>query len=142
MAKIDRFLEKCYNLFRYRGERVSDMLKTGNLKNERVIGYNIYRIMEQQNVTVEQLASLVQTSEIHIKEITTGSIDVQDDELVLIAEGLGVDEQDLLQTVPDEELQEYNIHFMGTATCTSDMNKILDKTDMYVRMLNAQSPDR
>ena len=83
MAKIDRFLEKCYNLFRYRGERVSDMLKTGNLKNERVIGYNIYRIMEQQNVTVEQLASLVQTSEIHIKEITTGSIDVQDDELVL-----------------------------------------------------------
>lgn len=121
---------------------MSDMLKTGNLKNERVIGYNIYRIMEQQNVTVEQLASLVQTSEIHIKEITTGSIDVQDDELVLIAEGLGVDEQDLLQTVPDEELQEYNIHFMGTATCTSDMNKILDKTDMYVRMLNAQSPDR
>ncbi len=121
---------------------MSDMLKTVKLRNERVIGYNIYRIMEEQNVTVEKLASLVQTSEIHIREITTGSIDVKDDELALIAEGLGVDEQDLLHDVPDEELQKYNIHYMGTATCTSDMNKILDKTDMYVRMLNAQSSDR
>ena len=115
------------------------MLKMETLKSERAIGYNLDQIMKNKNVTLEQLADLTQTPKIHLQAIITGSIFVQDDELDLIAEKLGIDKGELLQPVPDNKLQHYNIHYMGEATCDEDMGKILDKVDMYVRLLNIES---
>lgn len=121
---------------------MSDMLRTGSLKNERAIGYNLNQIMRNNGITPEQLASLTQTSIRYIQSITTGSILVKDNELDLIADKLGIDKMELLKTVPDGKLQHYNIHYMGEATCDSDMDKILDKVDMYVRLLNIKSDNR
>lgn len=118
------------------------MLRTGTLKNERAIGYNLNQIMRNNGVTLEQLANLTQTSKIHIQAIMTGSILVKDNELGLIADKLGVGKIELLQPVSDDKLQYYNIHYMGEATCDRDMDKILDKVDMYVRLLNIQSDNR
>ena len=115
------------------------MLKTGTLKNERALGFNISQIMQRQNVTVEQLAGASRTPEIRLRAIITGSAGILDEELTTIADKLGVNEQELLKPVADEVLQEYNIHCMGTATSAKEMNKILDKVDMYVRLLNVQS---
>lgn len=115
------------------------MLKAETLKSERAIGYNLDQIMKSNSVTLEQLANLTQTSKMHLQEIITGSIFVQYNELDLIAEKLGIDKAELLQPVPDDKLQHYNIHYMGEATCDKDMDKILDKVDMYVRLLNIQS---
>lgn len=118
---------------------MSDMLRTGTLKGERAIGYNLNQIMRNNGVTLEQLANLTQISIIHIQAILTGSILVEDHELDLIADKLGVDKIELLQPVSDDKLQHYNIHYMGEATCDRDMDEIRDKVDMYVRLLNMQS---
>lgn len=115
------------------------MLKTGTLKSERAIGYNLNQIMRKNSVTLEQLAELTQIPIMHIQAIMTGSILVEDSELDLIADKLDVEKNELLQPVSDERLQHYNIHYMGEATCDKDMGKILDKVDMYVRLLNIQS---
>lgn len=118
------------------------MLKTDTLKNERAIGYNIDRLMKEQNVAMEQLSELSQIPKMRIQAIVTGSVDVQDTELVTIADKLGVGEKTLLQPVSDADLQNYNIHYMGAATSSEDMNKLLDKVDMYVRLLNETSDNR
>lgn len=115
------------------------MSRTETLKSERAIGYNLNRIMKNNSVTLEQLANLTQTSKMHLQAIITGSIFIQDDELDLIAEKLGINKVELLQPVSDDKLQHYNIHYMGEATCDKDMGKILDKVDTYVRLLNIQS---
>lgn len=118
------------------------MLKTDTLRNERAVGYNIDQLMTKQNVTIEQLSELAQIPEMRIKAIVTGSVDVRNDELATIADKLGVDEKTLLQPVSDEELQNYNIHYMGTTTSSKDMNTLLDKVDMYVRLLNVTSDNQ
>lgn len=115
------------------------MAKTGMLRAEREIGYNVSRIMNEQNMTIEQFIRDAPISEIRFKGIITGSVDVHDDEVDLIAQNLGVENKDLLKPVADEELQKYNVHYMGKATNSKDMNDILDKLDIYVRLLNAQS---
>ena len=118
---------------------MNNMLKARTLEDERVIGYNVFRIMNEKNITEEQLSNLIDTSEMRIRAIITGSVDVQEEELDSFADGLGVTKQELLQSVPDENLYCHNIHYMGTATCAKDMKQIMDKADMYVRLLYARS---
>lgn len=115
------------------------MLKTGTLKNERAIGYNIDQNMKKKNISLTQLAELTQISEMRIKAIITGSVAVEDNELTLLAKGLDVNVNDLLHIVPDKDLLSYNIHYMGKANNSRDMNKTMDKVDMFVRLLNTQS---
>lgn len=115
------------------------MLKTKTLKNERAIGYNIDQNMKKQNVNLTQLAESTQISEMRIKALLTGSVAVQESELTLLAEGLGIKLKDLLHSVSDTDLLCYNIHYMGKAANAKDMNKVIDKVDMFVRLLNTQS---
>ena len=106
---------------------------------ERAIGYHIHRIMQKKNVSIEQIASKLQMPEIRIKAIITGSTDIHEEEMNVIAGELGVDKDELLQSVSDDEMKDYNIHYMGKATNSADMRKIMDKVDMYVRLLNIQT---
>lgn len=80
------------------------MLKTDTLKNKRALGHNICQIMQKHNVTVEQLAGASQTSEIRLRVNITGSARILDDKLTMIADKLGVDQQELLKPVADEDL--------------------------------------
>ena len=38
---------------------------------------------------------------------------------------------------PDDDIMYYNIHYMGKAANTAEMNKLLDEVDFYVRLLNS-----
>lgn len=115
------------------------MVKTQRLKTEREIGYHINRIMLEQNIGLDQLAGRTKIEKVHLEAILTGSVYVEKDELKKVAAGLNVDQQALLEPVSDEALQNYNVHCMGIPTCVEGMNQILDKIDMYVRLLGAQS---
>ena len=57
---------------------MNNMLKARTLEDERVIGYNVFRIMNEKNITEEQLSNLIDTSEMRIRAIITGSVDVQE----------------------------------------------------------------
>lgn len=114
------------------------MLQTDLLRKERAMGYNISQFMQKKKITVEQLAEMVQIPKMRIKAILTGSANVQEDEVTTFADTLGVDQEELL-IASDESMKDYNIHYMGTATNAADMSKILDKVDMYVRLVNIQS---
>lgn len=115
------------------------MLKPRTLEDERVIGYNVNRVMNEKEITKERLSNLIHIPEMRIRAIITGSVDIQDEELTLFANGLGVDKEELLQSVADENLYNHNIHYMGTNTCTKSMKQVVDKVDMYVRLLNVQA---
>lgn len=117
------------------------MLTMDTLKKERAIGYNIAQIIKKEDVSIEQFAKKVQIPEIRIMSIITGSTDIQEKEIDIIAEKIGVNREELLQTVSDDEMKDYNIHYMGTATNSADMSKIVDKVDMYVRLLNIQASE-
>lgn len=117
------------------------MKNTNTLQNERAIGYHINRIIQKEEKTLEQIAESMEIPEIHLRAIITGSIGIRDEELKDIADKLGVDVQELLKPVPDEELYNNNLHCMGTATCPESLDKVLDKIDVYVRLLNLQSND-
>lgn len=115
------------------------MLSTKTLEDERAIGFNLYRIMKEKEITEEQLSNLLHIPEIRIRAIVTGSIDIQEEELDLFASGLDVDKEELLQSVSDEDLYHHNIHYMGTIACKKNTKPVVDKVDMYVRLLNLQS---
>lgn len=115
------------------------MLNTKALENDRIIGYNVSRVMNEKNMTKEQLSNLIHIPEMRINAIITGSINIQDEELALFANGLGVEKIELLQSVSDEMLYNHNIHYMGTGTYSKNIKQVVDKVDMYVRLLNAQS---
>jgi transcriptional regulator with XRE-family HTH domain len=118
------------------------MLTKSTLREERVIGYNIDRIMKTRNLSIEQFSKKVHISEMRTRAIITGSTNIQEEEIDLIVEKLGVNREDLLQSVSDDEMKDYNIHYMGTATNSADMSKIVDKVDMYVRLLNIIQADK
>lgn len=114
------------------------MKNTNTLLGDRTIGYHINRIIQDGGKTLEQIADSIQIPEMRLRAIITGSIGIQEKELKDIADSLGVDVQELSQPVPDEELYSNNLHCMGTATCPESLNKVLDKIDIYVRLLNHQ----
>lgn len=115
------------------------MLKTRALEDERIIGYNVNRVMNEKKITKEQLSNLIHIPEMRINAVITGSISVQDEDLTLFANGLGVEKDELLRSVSDEVLYNHNIHYMGTGTYSKNMKQVVDKVDMYVRLLNVQS---
>lgn len=117
------------------------MENTNTLLNERAIGYNINRIIQGEETTLEQIADSVQIPVMRFRAIISGSTAIQDEELKAIADSLEVDARELLQPMPDEELYNNNLHCMGTATDSASLNEVLDKIDMYVRLLNLESND-
>lgn len=117
------------------------MKNTNALLNERAIGYHINRIIQREEMTLEQIADSAHIPVKRFYAIIKGSTAVQDKELEAIADSLEIDVQELQQPVPDEELYSHNLHCMGTATDPESLNKVLDKIDMYVRFLNLESND-
>ncbi|MGN0506545.1 MAG: helix-turn-helix domain-containing protein [Lachnospiraceae bacterium] len=108
------------------------------LQRERAIGYNLSRILQEKKMTSEQLAEKVSCNPMHIKAILTGSIGVKEQEIADIAETLEVSSSDIC-TAHEDEMKDYNIHYMGTVNDSLELNKILDDVDMYVRLLNMKS---
>lgn len=117
------------------------MKNTNVLLNERAIGYHINRIIQEREMALEQIANSTQIPVMRFRAIIKGSTSIQNEELEAIANSLEIDVQELQQPVPDEELYSHNLHCMGTATDSDSLNKILDKIDMYVRLLNLESND-
>lgn len=115
------------------------MQETYALELERAIGYNIFQILQKKNMTVAELAGLIGCPEMHMQAIVTGSIHIGEEEIEKIAETLGVDKHKLLDMPDAEQMKDYNIHYMGMVTNQQAMNKILDKVDIYVRLLNMQT---
>lgn len=110
-----------------------------DFKRDRIIGYNIARVMKKNNVSIEQLSCVTQIPEIQVSAILTGSVSVENDAIDTIARGLGVQRKEILCIPDDESLKDYNVHCMGCTTSSDDMNKILDKIDLYVRLLNTKA---
>lgn len=117
------------------------MKNVNTLRSERAIGYHIDQIIQEKGKTVEQIAEAIQIPEMRLRAIITGSTGIQDKELKDIADRLGVDVKELLKPVPDEELYSNNLHCMGTSPCPESLNDVLDKIDIYVRLLNLQPND-
>ena len=105
------------------------------LEDERRIGYNLSCVMEKKNISVLQLAEKCGCHEMRIKAILTGSVDVESNEIDAIANALNVNSADILREA-DEGMMQYNIHPMGRAKDAEGMKRVLDKVDMYVRLLN------
>lgn len=125
----------------YTKERVDAMMNTNTLLDERAIGYQIGRIIAQKGQTVEQAADSMEISAMRLRAILTGSTSVPEEELTYFADKLGVKTEELLQPIPDEDIKTHNLHCMGTATDSESLNEVLDKIDMYVRLLNLQADD-
>lgn len=112
------------------------MLSVNELEGVRAIGYNISKILKEKKMSTETLAAYLQCPEIHVLAILKGSTELDNEELGAIAEGLGVPVSDILLE-PDSGIMDYNVHYMGKAANTADMNKMLDEVDFYVRLLNS-----
>lgn len=117
------------------------MMKVNTLLDERTIGYHIRRIIMEKGQTVKQAADSMGISEMYLQSILTGSTAVKEEELIHIAGKLEVKAEELLKPVSEKDLQTNNLHCMGKATDPESLNKVLDKIDMYVRMLNIQAND-
>ncbi|MDE7198693.1 MAG: helix-turn-helix domain-containing protein [Lachnospiraceae bacterium] len=117
------------------------MMKVNTLSDERTIGYHISRIIMEKGQTAEQAADSMEISEMRLRAIMTGSTSVQEEELIHIADMLDVRVEELLQPISDEDLKTNNLHCMGTATDPENLNRVLDKIDMYVRLLDLQAND-
>lgn len=106
-------------------------------QKERIIGYNLDKCLREQEVSVTDLAGRLSCDAVKLNELLTGSVAVNEEFLRAIADELGITEEDL-EIIPDaEELSHYNVHYMGKAADPQSMNKLLDKVDFYVRLLNA-----
>lgn len=106
-------------------------------QEERIIGYNLSRFLKEHTISVEDLAERLSCETIKLKELLTGSVAVNEDFLCAIAEELGIQAEDL-KMIPDaDELSHYNVHYMGKAADAQSMNRLLDKVDFYIRLLNA-----
>lgn len=107
------------------------------LQEERIIGYNLAKYLDKQSVTVEDLAERLSCEAVKLNELLTGSVAVGEEFLHAVTDELGITEEDLRMTPDADELSHYNVHYMGKAADPQSMNRILDKVDFYVRLLNA-----
>lgn len=112
------------------------MLSVNALSDVRAIGYNISRVLEKKEKSAAELAVALSCPEIHVQAILKGSTELENEDLEIIAQYLKVPVSDILKE-PDAGIMDYNIHYMGEASSTEDMNKILDEVDFYVRLLNS-----
>lgn len=112
------------------------MLSIDELKGARAIGYNIAKILDEKKMTAEDLAVRLCCPDIHVQAILKGSTELENEELDVIAEELGVSVSEILKE-PDDDIMNYNIHYMGKAANPAEMNKLLDEVDFYVRLLNS-----
>lgn len=112
------------------------MLSLNELKDVRAIGYNIAKMLEKRGMSAGDLAACLPCPEIHVQALLKGSTEVRDEELEAIAQCIGVSVSDILQE-PDEDIANYNVHYMGKPSSRADMNKLLDEVDFYVRLLNS-----
>lgn len=129
----------------YTLENADVSLNKNALSTERAIGYHLNRLITEMNqkegTTIEQIAESLHISPIRLRSIITGSTSVTDSELTAIADQLEVKVTDLLQPLSDDAVYSNNIHCMGTATDAEALNNVLDKIDLYVRLLNLSSND-
>lgn len=139
---MDKIKERCYNnRTRDTREGANVMMKENTLLDERAIGYHISQIIMDKGQTVEQAAAFMGIPAIRLRAILTGSMSVQEEELIHIADKLDVKIEELSEPIPDRDIQTNNLHCMGTTTDAESLNKVLDKIDMYVRLLNLQTND-
>lgn len=129
----------------YTAEDASASLNTNTLCTERAIGYHISQLItkinQEQGVEMEQIAESLRISPMRLRSIMTGSTNVTDQELATIADRLEVKVTDLLQPLPDDVVKNNNVHCMGTAADMDGLNSVLDKIDLYVRLLNLSTND-
>lgn len=132
-------------LSEYIAEGADTSLNTNTLCAERAIGYHISQLItkinREQGVEMEQIAESLRISPMRLRSIMTGSTNVTNQELTAIADRLEVKVTDLLQPLPDDIVKNNNVHCMGTAVDTDGLNSVLDKIDLYVRLLNLSTND-
>lgn len=120
-------------------------LSTSTFSAERAAGYHISQLIakinREEGVKMEQIAESLQISPMRLRSIMTGSTNVTDQELSAIADRLEVKVADLLQPLSDDIVKSNNVHCMGTAADTDGLNSVLDKIDLYVRLLNLSTND-
>lgn len=105
------------------------------IKEERIIGYNINRLLREKNMTEQELADRLSCNTVHIKELMTGSVAVEDEETRNIASVFRVEMHELCEA-PEKDVLNYNVHCMGGEVHSEDMSLLLDRLDLYVRLLN------
>lgn len=109
-----------------------------SLAVERKMGFNINKWMKERFLTVEELAEMLVCSPIHIQAILTGSIGIEEEEIDEIARVLNVERADIVKE-PEEDITNYNVHYMGKVSKPERAVEILDEVDLYVRLLNRKS---
>lgn len=82
-------------------------------QEERIIGYSLSRFLKEHTISVEDLAERLSCETIKLKELLTGSVAVNEEFLCAIAQELGIQAD------------------------AQSMNRLLDKVDFYIRLLNA-----
>lgn len=105
------------------------------IKQERNIGYNISRLLKEKGMTDQELADALTCSVLHVIELKTGSVGIEDEELEQIASVFQVEQRELYEASVEDALN-YNVHCMGEVANPEDMSSLLDKIDLYVRLLN------
>lgn len=105
------------------------------LAEERVVGFNIARLLKEKNITKESLAEMIPCSLSHLQAVLTGSISVREEEIEDIAQRLDVDADEIMRE-PGDDIADYNIHYMGKVSDLRATGEILDEIDLYVRLLN------
>lgn len=124
----------------YIAEEADTSLNANTFSAERAIGYHISQLIakinQEKGVEMEQIAESLRISPMRLRSIMTGSANVTDQELTTIADRLEVKVTDLLQPLSDDIVKSNNVHCMGDAADTDGLNSVLDKIDLYVRLLN------
>lgn len=81
------------------------MMKENTLLDERAIGYHSSQIIMDKGQTVEQAAAFMGISAIRLRAILTGSMSIQEEELIHIADKLDVKIEELSEPIPDRDIQ-------------------------------------
>lgn len=105
------------------------------IREERIIGYNIDRLLKERNMTKQELAERLSCDTVHVTELMTGSVAVEDVETQKIASVFQIEMQELCEA-EERDVLNYNVHCMGGEVHSEDMSLLLDKIDLYVRLLN------
>lgn len=116
------------------------MQMTQKASFERAIGYNLNKQLDSRNMSAQDMAALLSCPEIHVLAILTESIPVDEEEIDKIAKCLNVEKKELTKEA-DDEILNYNVHYMGYPTDAKAAAEMLDKVDLYVRFLNSDLED-
>lgn len=116
------------------------MQKIQQASFERAIGYNLDKQLNNRKMSAKDLAALLCCPEIHIQAILTGSVSVDENEIAEIAECLGIGTEELTKEA-DDGILNYNVRYMGHPADVNAAAEMLDKVDLYVRILNSSLED-